>query len=263
MKTTQIVLYQHLIEYKVLYIILFIIIVSFVYYKRKEMYQRLLGYKLFQHLWRYKRYYFVGFLLIIFISISPILFTKWSWYDLAKQDFSYIGEAIGGITAPIIGIISGLLIFFTFLKQNKFNEQQIINNDRDTLLNFFRMIKEDINKLLIKEKENENRYKGIGAISYYTIRIKNDYNNAKVLSLKLEMLENFRTFNVFLTTLKEYNSNNKHKIVKDFVLSYYNNLLIHVLAELLAALENDIITDVHLKEIKNVIIDINSSINNL
>jgi hypothetical protein len=221
-----------------------------------------------QHLIKYKEWYatIITMLLVVFISVSPIIFTKWSWYDLTNQGFSNIGNAIGGITAPIIGVISGLLIYFTFVKQNQFNRLQITSSNRDTLLHLFKVVKDDINFLVIKggkNKENEKRYTGINAIIYYTQQIFEDYSAIKEHSLKLELLGNFRMFNEFLSILKEYNTNNEHEIIKKFVLSYYNSILQIVLSDLSSALNEKNVTDNQLVDIKIVVHEIDNSIKSL
>jgi hypothetical protein len=62
---------------------------------------------------------FSGFLLLLL----PWLFSQNSW----KFDFTetgQIGDTIGGITAPIIGFMSSLLIYFSFMIQHKANQIQ-------------------------------------------------------------------------------------------------------------------------------------------
>lgn len=70
------------------------------------------------------------FLGIIFAIFAPLLFTQ----GLTQFDFTetgQIGDTIGGTTAPIIGILGSILLFYTLWeqiqfnkKQNKFNEEQ-------------------------------------------------------------------------------------------------------------------------------------------
>lgn len=60
----------------------------------------------------------------IFALIAPIVFTR---TGLASLDFSktgQIGDTIGGTTAPIIGILSVLLLFYTLWEQIVFNKKQ-------------------------------------------------------------------------------------------------------------------------------------------
>lgn len=65
----------------------------------------------------------------VFIAlISPYLLTRPSYFTKGF-DFTtsgQIGDTIGGLTSPIINLISALLIYFSFREQNKANEIQKI-----------------------------------------------------------------------------------------------------------------------------------------
>ncbi|WP_321347073.1 hypothetical protein [uncultured Draconibacterium sp.] len=61
---------------------------------------------------------------IVLLLVLPILFTQpWGWFIL-NRDTAYIGDSIGGMTAPIIGIISTFLIYLSFRAQIKMNKRQ-------------------------------------------------------------------------------------------------------------------------------------------
>lgn len=67
--------------------------------------------------------------ILIILLISPFLFTRPSL--LPELDFSNtgeIGDTIGGLTAPIIGIISIVLLYCTLQSQNDFNKRQEDDN---------------------------------------------------------------------------------------------------------------------------------------
>ncbi|MBN8694099.1 MAG: hypothetical protein J0L69_12965 [Bacteroidetes bacterium] len=70
---------------------------------------------------------FLGVVLILFISVY--LFTSDSFisgYNLANK--GAIGDAINGITAPIISLIAAALIFYSFLSQIEANKIQMKAN---------------------------------------------------------------------------------------------------------------------------------------
>jgi len=92
---------------------------------------------------------------IIILIIAPSLFTgsQINWLSnciiFRNLDFSktgQIGETIGGITAPFIGVLSIILLYMTLYEQRKINKEQIKFNQRQI----------DFNKEQIK-KEQENR----------------------------------------------------------------------------------------------------------
>ena len=71
---------------------------------------------------------------ILFICAAPVILTQgtlfvWEFFDLS--DKGTIGDTIGGITAPIIGFLSIVLLWLTLKEQLRFNEiQYSINNDQ-------------------------------------------------------------------------------------------------------------------------------------
>lgn len=75
-------------------------------------------------LWYQKLLFWVGLFGVFF---SPWLFTRsylsdWDFFDFSTT--GSIGDTIGGITAPIVGIVSILLLWWTLRSQLKFNEDQ-------------------------------------------------------------------------------------------------------------------------------------------
>lgn len=68
------------------------------------------------------------------VILGPWLFTRpylcgWSCFDFSQT--GQIGDTIGGVTAPIVGIVSIILLWLTFREQLKFNEKQdTINNEQ-------------------------------------------------------------------------------------------------------------------------------------
>ena len=75
-------------------------------------------------------------LAIILIVISPFLFTRpaiWSFFSFT--DTGQIGDTIGGITAPFVGLISIILLWLTLNAQRDFNEKQALDNKVMQILN--------------------------------------------------------------------------------------------------------------------------------
>lgn len=101
---------------------------------------------------------------IVIILIAPVILTRpaiWSWADFSNS--ADIGETIGGITAPVVGILSAVLLFFALMQQVKTNEltqQQIAaQNKKDAL----RSESDAIHQLYNNLKQN------IDSFSYSTL----------------------------------------------------------------------------------------------
>jgi hypothetical protein len=76
----------------------------------------------------------------IFTICAPILFTKSGSIDFTTT--GQIGDTIGGITAPIVGILGAALLFFTLLEQHNFNKQQSELTTEDQFKStFFNLLK--------------------------------------------------------------------------------------------------------------------------
>lgn len=68
-------------------------------------------------------------LAVMIIIVAPVLFTqpaKYSCFDFSST--GQIGDTIGGITAPIIGVVSILLLYLTLKGQLDFNKNQTKDN---------------------------------------------------------------------------------------------------------------------------------------
>jgi len=78
--------------------------------------------------WKYSILLFL--LLIIALTTWVYVVTNWSWIEIAKDNNS-IGDAIGGITNPIIGIGGIILTFIAFYVQYQFNKDQSARIDKE------------------------------------------------------------------------------------------------------------------------------------
>lgn len=93
------------------------------------------------------KYYACLFIGIFGILFGPWLFTHPYPLNLQSLDFSQtgsIGDTIGGITAPIVGLVSILLLWWTLKEQLAFNEEQKSINTEQKKFN-------DANRILSME----------------------------------------------------------------------------------------------------------------
>ena len=75
---------------------------------------------------------------VLGVFFGPFIFTRhypfgWDWLDFSQT--GDIGDTIGGITAPIVGLISILLLWWTLKEQLKFNDKQDQINNAQQILN--------------------------------------------------------------------------------------------------------------------------------
>lgn len=133
---------------------------------------------------------------ILFILLSLFLFTRpafsriWDFTETGQ-----IGDTIGGITAPIIGLIAAILVFYSFQEQVKANNIQTKALEDEKLLNAstsvfdkhlaqFTEIKNQLNNLEFVVVYSAYQdytgafvqpfhiiYKGINALNEYVLRI--------------------------------------------------------------------------------------------
>jgi hypothetical protein len=107
-------------------------------------------------------------LTIIFLTRPAIL----ECLNLANESNSYIGSTIGGITAPIVGLLTAYLLYITFASQKKANDELIkINRIKDLndslqnlesfmlsskTLDYWESVEIELNCKSINSKENPN-----------------------------------------------------------------------------------------------------------
>lgn len=72
---------------------------------------------------------------IIGIFVAPILLTR-EWGCISFDEAcAFVGDTIGGTTAPIIGLVSIILLYYTFREQRKFNKKQVEFNRKQIEFN--------------------------------------------------------------------------------------------------------------------------------
>lgn len=87
---------------------------------------------------------------LVLILVAPFLLTRTGFECLTFTDTGQIGDTIGGITSPIIGFISIVLLAYTLIEQLNFNKQQNKFNDEQAQLlrrqqfevSFFQLLQE-------------------------------------------------------------------------------------------------------------------------
>jgi hypothetical protein len=88
---------------------------------------------------------------ILFTLIAPFIFTRTGLAVIDFRETGQIGDTIGGTTAPIIGILSVILLFYTLWEQISFNKKQkdISTNEqfKTTFFNLLQVQREILEKI--------------------------------------------------------------------------------------------------------------------
>lgn len=133
---------------------------------------------------------------IILTAFAPYIFTHFSsclYFGRPNE----IGDTIGGITSPIIGIMGTILVYLTFEQQNK-AIQQPLDAEKKRLTQIRKIIYLNLENVIIPSLKEYNKYMKDGLISFKsnTLDTKINYNINLTASIynsidKIEMFEEF------------------------------------------------------------------------
>lgn len=80
---------------------------------------------------------------LVAILFAPYLFTRSSLCGLSFLETGQIGDTIGGITSPIVGIVSIVLLAYTLIEQLNFNVKQVqLQRQEQFKSTFFQLLQE-------------------------------------------------------------------------------------------------------------------------
>jgi hypothetical protein len=151
-------------------------------------------------------YISIGVILILIAAVFFITRTALSDEICLDSSTGVIGDTIGGITSPIIGLIGAILVYLSFQEQIKANAIQIgISREQSDLrdkernfdvnMDLFKQIKEDYQKISYANHFGET------ALRVYYKNIKNlevrDYDD------NLNMLLNLSVFSEYVFVMNE------------------------------------------------------------
>lgn len=132
-----------------------------------------------------KKILFLAFVIISFCFISIFIFCLPSFvqiFDLSKNAKSNIGSAVGGITAPVIGIFSSILLYLALTRQTQSNINQRLKNESDIIFLLLNQLDSEVASFYSKYKQGKEEFKfyGLEGINEFTeeFRYNSDYNNA-------------------------------------------------------------------------------------
>jgi hypothetical protein len=171
---------------------------------------------------------FIG--IILFIIMAPYLFTQLSlfpWIDFDKT--SSMGDTIGGITAPIIGVFSALLVYITFREQVKANAMQVkaLNDDKKerNLQSSFNLILTELNWCSTEyDKFEFNNVFGVAAVDELIKKREiSKTSNSEMLLIFQKLLSLVGYLNKMNTMIDNLNSDKYQAILANKMLFIYRS----------------------------------------
>lgn len=178
--------------------------------------------------WISKHIVLVFFVFIIIVIVVPNLFARLSIYPFIKSDGdglapNEIGDAIGGMTAPIIGLFSAFLVYVAFRTQIQANENLENFNKRDSKIkeldNIFKLsdrLKSQVNelKLIIDKKKPMENITGIESIRKSTSKLFNKeiiFDNSNLFNHINDCIDIYEYLYLYTNEIIDSNLDEKYK----------------------------------------------------
>lgn len=186
----------------------------------------------------------IGVVIIIMIAIiilAPSFFSgsTFTWLEncflLRNVDFSNtgnIGDTIGGITAPFIGVLSIILLYITFREQRRFNKAQKLSDDWKILSEMQGVINKRIEDVEFDMIWPNRASRGGSILGFWNIGMINTDKqpNHKVSSHELEKLRaEFTQISILCTLFDDINNqsslpNEMKESFRNAVRNYSDNI---------------------------------------
>lgn len=118
-------------------------------------------------------------LMIIFCILSVVVFTQPALHPLFNiSNENNIGDAIGGMTGPIIGLVSAILLYLTLNKQIESIKDQKLKNESDIIFLLINQLTTQIDNFSHKYKENkvETKLIGLDGLNDFSTRFRYEYD---------------------------------------------------------------------------------------
>ncbi len=102
--------------------------------------------------------------------------------NLTTNAISNIGSAIGGITAPLIGIISSILLYLALTRQTQSNLDQRLKNESDIIFLLLNQLDNEISSFYFSfsqtkgEEKKEFNYNGIQAFHVFVQELNEEFS---------------------------------------------------------------------------------------
>lgn len=148
-------------------------------------------------------FFIIGFILLLFTTVFFFTRSSLSW-TIELSDKGTIGDAIGGITAPLINLLSVVFLYISFRTQIVANETQ--------------------QKQLIEEKDFNTKYNNFSSLMTVFQSLKDDYNNLSTRNSDGDEIYGKSAINIFINqkfraakTKQQLDGVKKSILIKDFL----------------------------------------------
>lgn len=174
----------------------------------------------------------------VLILLLPLLFTQTSTVIFDLSWSGQIGDTIGGITAPFVGLVGSFLVYKAFLAQieaNKIQATAIQNQSRDKELDIAFRLLYDIDTVLVRKDKNyvhlhHNSYVTAENMNFYDffedwadITDKHRQRQFKPFNILIDQIESFTTFTLESPVLSE---RDKKLILEKATLTFITPIII-------------------------------------
>ncbi|MFM9952188.1 MAG: hypothetical protein ACKV1O_29930 [Saprospiraceae bacterium] len=191
--------------------------------------------------WKSKSFQVGAFMFfgIIFVIFAPLLFTqKLGWGNIDFSTTGSIGDTIGGITAPIVNLISAVLVYHAFRAQIEANnlinkqfeaerQEQNLNQNRDYVSNLYASLKAEINSFNEREiridlsklppppalKDSVNNMSNISRVLFLAMWPQAEKLNLKNWQLIMELYSTVELFNCFAEQLSKIDIRERDRLL--------------------------------------------------
>lgn len=157
----------------------------------------------------------IGYLFIIFSFIAPIMFSQYYSLIIFDEDTAAIGDTIGGIMSPFIGISGVIMTGIAFYAQYRANEmvrnQFELQKFENQFHEMLRLHKENVNGIEIQKNDSNSVIKGRSV--FY--EMKKEFTTA--LYIVKNLIQNIddikKVYDIFFWGLNKEASNEIEKMI--------------------------------------------------
>jgi hypothetical protein len=117
--------------------------------------------------------------IILLCFLSVFIFTLPSFVtQLNLTNKGNIGDTLGGITAPIIGIVSSILLYLALTKQTESNIEQRLKNESDIIFLLINQLDNELASFYFKytQGKEQKKYTGLEGLNEFAREYRYEYN---------------------------------------------------------------------------------------
>lgn len=202
--------------------------------------------------------FFIVICILSFISVIVFTLPYFGWLGINEN--ANIGSTIGGITAPVIGIITSILLYMALTKQTESNNDQKLKNESDIIFLLINQLDTEVNMFYYKFRQTKGdvsthyKFTGVEGLNEFA----HEFSNYDIKSFGFSF-KAFYEANLLLLIMRSFEliekriqmsplSNELKGLFKKKLDAYYNHVLHNPLNKLSKTFEEfpkmkDTVTD--------------------